>query len=56
MVEGLQSPVFVARAVVVPITKLVPVRLINIDLTSVAVYTGTSWQMQRLLMKETLTL
>ena len=41
MVEGVQSPVFVARAVVTPQTKLVPVRLINTDLIPVTLYRGT---------------
>ena len=41
MVEGVQSPVFVARAVVTPQTKLVPVRLINTDLIPETLYRGT---------------
>ena len=41
MVEGVQNPVFVARAIVTPQTKLVPVRLINTDLIPVTLYRGT---------------
>ena len=41
MVEGVQSSVFVARAVVTPQTKLVLVRLINTDLIPVTLYRGT---------------
>jgi len=41
MVEGVQNPVFVARAVITPQTKLVPVRLINTDLIPVTLYRGT---------------
>ena len=40
MVEGVQTPVFVARAVVIPQAKLVPMRLINTDLAPVTLYRG----------------
>ena len=41
ILEGVQSPVLVARAVVTPQTKLVPLRLINTDLAPVTLYKGT---------------
>ena len=37
----MQSPLFVAREVVTPQTKLVPMRLINTDLIPVTLYRGT---------------
>jgi len=54
MVEGVQ-----ARVVVIPQTKLVPMRLINTctELTQLTLYRGEpSWLMQKLLMKVMLVL
>jgi len=41
MVEGVQSSEFVTRAIVVPHTKQVPLKLINKDLTPLTLYIGT---------------
>ena len=41
ILEGVQSPLLVARAVVTPQTKLVPLQLIDIDLAPVTLYKGT---------------